>query len=210
MDLSVIIPAFNEQEGIQNSIGVISDTFAKNNIDFELIFVDDGSKDNTFSILKDNAEKSNNISVIKFSRNYGKEAAIYAGMKYAKGNAVVIMDSDLQHPPEVAVEMYKIWKNNSNIKIVEAHKKSRGKENIFHKFFANLFYKILKGVSGLDLKNASDFKLMDKKVVEEILNIPERQTFSEQFHPGSDLTSTLFILKYRNVYSAKQNGRLSH
>lgn len=174
--LSIVIPAYNEEKLLQNTIDVVTDTFARKNIPFELIFVDDGSTDSTWKIIKDNIISNSNIRALRFSRNFGKEGAIFAGLDAAKGDCCVIMDSDLQHPPECAVEMYKTWANNG-FDIIEGRKSSRGKESVVNKGFAKLFYKLLKITSGINLENASDFKLMDRSVVEILKKMPERQTF---------------------------------
>ncbi len=177
MLLSVVIPAYNEEAGIQTTIDTIDAVLNQNGIQNELIFIDDGSSDRTWEIISANAQERDNIVAVKFSRNFGKEAAIFAGLKTASGDCVAVMDSDLQHPPETLVEMYKLLAHNEGIDVVEARKSSRGKESFAYKISAGLFYKILRGMSKIDLENASDFKLMSRKVVDELLSMPERQTF---------------------------------
>jgi dolichol-phosphate mannosyltransferase len=173
--LSVIIPAYNESK----NISVIIDKFKSVFLNFdslEIIFIDDGSKDNTWEVLSQTVKDNKNIKAIKFSRNFGKEAAIFAGLKEAVGQACIVMDCDLQHPVETAFEMYNIWLNNE-VDIVEAKKNSRGEESFLNKVFAKLFYSFFKSMSDIDMQGASDFKLMDRKVVDELNLLPERYTF---------------------------------
>lgn len=175
--LSIIIPSYNEEKNIENTANVVSGIMDENKIDYELIFVNDGSKDKTWETISRLADEKDNIVGVNFSRNFGKESAIFAGLKEAKGDACVLMDCDLQHPPQVIVEMYNIWKNNDSIDIVEGRKSSRGRENPVYKCFSLMFYKLIKSASGLDMKASSDFKLLDRKVVDNLNEMPERLTF---------------------------------
>ncbi len=118
--LSIIIPSYNEEGNVENTANVVSEIMMDNKIDYELVFVNDGSKDKTWEKLTQLTRSMDNIVAINFSRNFGKESAIFAGLKEAKGDACVLMDCDLQHPPKTIVEMYNIWKNNPDIDIVEA------------------------------------------------------------------------------------------
>ena len=122
------------------------------------------------------ARNDEHIVGVNFSRNFGKESAIFAGLETAKGDACVLLDCDLQFPPEVIIEMYNIWKNN-DVDIVEGRKNSRGKENPVYKFFSLWFYKMINKSSGLDMEAASDFKLLDRAVVDSLNAMPERLTF---------------------------------
>lgn len=173
--LSVIVPAFNEELLIERAYSTISDILKKADIDNEIIFIDDGSTDATYDKIKALAEREENICGLHFSRNFGKEAAISAGLASAKGDCVVVIDCDLQHPPEKIVEMYRLWQEG--FEIVEGVKSSRGKENMFHGWAAKSFYSIISSVVGFDMSNASDFKLLDRKVVDIINRIPEKKGF---------------------------------
>lgn len=176
--LSVVIPAYNEQDNAPRCASAVSKILDTHNIDYELIFVNDGSTDRTWLRLSQLAASDEHIKAINFSRNFGKEAAIFAGLGAAKGDACVLMDCDLQHPPETLLEMYKVWRNSEGtIDIVEAKKKDRGKENIVYRFFARLFYKMIGDMSGLEMRDASDFKLLDRRAVDAVLQMPERLTF---------------------------------
>lgn len=174
--LSIVIPSYNEEGNVENTANVVSEILEKNGIDYELIFVNDGSKDRTWEKISAMAVSRDNIAAVNFSRNFGKESAIFAGLEVARGDACVLMDCDLQHPPEVIVEMYNIWKNN-DVDVVEGRKKSRGKENPVYRGMSLFFYKIINKASGLDMEASSDFKLLDRKVVDALNRMPERLTF---------------------------------
>ncbi len=173
--LSVIIPSFNEHENIRRTAGTIAAILRNENIDYELIFVDDGSHDETWKEITDASLFDPNVRGIGFSRNFGKEGAIFAGLKNAAGDCAVVIDCDLQHPPELIPQMYRLWQGGAEV--VEAVKASRGREGLLHKLFAKSFYKLMKSSSGINLDGASDFKLMDRKVINALNELPERITF---------------------------------
>ena len=173
--LSVIIPSYNEELSIEKAYYTITGILKNADIVSEIIFVDDGSTDTTYEKIKCLSDKENNVIGLHFSRNFGKEAAISAGLATAQGDAVVVIDCDLQHPPEKIVEMYRLWQ--SGFEIVEGVKSSRGKEGKIRGFAAKKFYSIISSVVGFDMSNASDFKLLDRKVVDILNRIPERKGF---------------------------------
>lgn len=173
--LSVIIPSFNEHENIRRTAGTIAAILRNENIDYELVFVDDGSHDETWKEITDASLFDPNVRGIGFSRNFGKEGAIFAGLKNAAGDCAVVIDCDLQHPPELIPQMYRLWQGGAEV--VEAVKASRGREGLLHKLFAKSFYKLMKSSSGINLDGASDFKLMDRKVINALNELPERITF---------------------------------
>lgn len=173
--LSIVLPAYNEEQNIANTAGVLSELLEENHIEYELVFVSDGSRDGTFSEIQKAAAGNSRIRGVEFSRNFGKEAAIFAGLELAVGNAVIVMDCDLQHPPQVIPKMWELWKNGAEV--VEGIKESRGKESLAHKLSAGLFYKIMSGLIKMDMNASSDFKLLDRKVVDVLLTLPERNTF---------------------------------
>ena len=168
--LSVIIPSFNEEAMVGKACSVISEILSSENIPFELIFIDDGSSDGTWEKLQEMPVKA-----LHFSRNFGKEAAIYAGLEAASGDCAVVIDCDLQHPPQKIVEMYRLWEEG--YEIVEAVKSDRGKESLGHKMAAGTFYRMISKATGIDMSRASDFKLLDRKVVLALLNMKEKQAF---------------------------------
>ena len=173
--LSVVIPAYNEEEMIPKTSVVIDEILKEAGIEHELLFINDGSKDNTWSIIEDEAKKNACVKGVCFSRNFGKESAIFAGLYEAKGDCVVVIDCDLQHPPEKIVEMYRLWEQG--YEIVEGVKSSRGKESGFHRFAAKSFYNIMTDAIGFDMSRASDFKLLDRKAVNVLLNMNEKNAF---------------------------------
>ncbi len=173
--LSIILPAFNEELNIPYACNKISKIMIEEKITFELIFVDDGSKDGTWSSIEQAAQNMNFIHGISFSRNFGKEAALIAGLSIAKGDCCAVMDCDLQHPPQTLIKMYHLWEDG--YEIVEGVKTSRGKENIFHNIAARSFYRIISKATGIDMSRASDFKLMDRKVVDCLLAMQEKAIF---------------------------------
>ena len=173
--LSVVLPAYNEEQMIKKTAQVVGDLLEKEQIPYELVFVNDGSKDHTWEKILELKEERAHIKGVCFSRNFGKEAAIVAGLAQASGNAVAVMDCDLQHPPEILLEMYRLWKQG--YEVVEGIKKNRGKETLFHRKSAGFFYRIMSRATGFDMENASDFKLLDRKAVESVLAMPERSMF---------------------------------
>ena len=162
--ISVVIPVYNEEKGIVHNVNEIIKCLPE---DYEVVLVDDGSKE----LFNENPR----IVGVRFSRNFGKEAAVMAGISTAKGDAVIVMDSDLQHPPEYIPGMIEKWQEG--YKIVETVKKSRGKESFLYKVSTGLFYKTLKKMSGLDMANSSDYKLLDRTVVDKIKEFKEGQLF---------------------------------
>lgn len=172
--LSVVIPAFNEQENIPVTTERMREILSPIT-EYELIFVDDGSRDNTWKIIKELSEKDSSVKGLHFSRNFGKEGAIFAGLRAASGDCVAVIDCDLQHPPELLPKMLDAWKNGAEV--VEAVKASRGKEGIIYKLFAKTFYRMMKNSANVDLDGASDYKLMDRKVALALNEMPERLTF---------------------------------
>ena len=195
--LSVIIPAYNEELSVERAYYTISDILNKEDIANEIIFVDDGSSDATYKVIKQLSDKENNVIGLHFSRNFGKEAAISAGLASAEGDCVVVIDCDLQHPPEKIVEMYRLWQEG--YEIVEGIKSSRGKESKVRGFAARSFYSLISAMVGFDMSNASDFKLLDRKVVEILNRIPEKKGFFRaiSFWVGFNKTTVEFEVSER-------------
>ncbi len=173
--LSVIIPSYNENENIRKTAAAVAEILRSEQIVYELIFVDDGSSDGTWGEITAAGEENPNVRGIGFSRNFGKEGAIFAGLRSAQGDCAAVIDCDLQHPPELIPKMYHLWEGGAEV--VEAVKASRGREGIFHRLFAKSFYKLMKSSSGINLDGASDFKLMDRRVINALNELPERITF---------------------------------
>jgi dolichol-phosphate mannosyltransferase len=201
--LSVIIPSFNEEDNIENTASVVGSVLKEAGIDYDLLFVSDGSTDNTFSIVENLSKEDNRIQGIQFSRNFGKEAAIFAGLEYADGDCVAVMDCDLQHPARVLVDMYHLWEEG--YEVVEGIKSKRGKENPVYRLFTKIFYGIMSSLMKLDMNATSDFKLLDRKVVEAMLELPERNTFFRalSFWAGFKSTSVSFDVEERKAGKSK-------
>lgn len=174
--LTLVIPVYHEAGHLHKNIHIIKDILDKHGIRHEIVLVDDGSQDNTWDVVKALSEELDTIRAVRLSRNFGKEAALCAGLEMAEGDACVIMDADLQHPPEIIPQMLELWQTQE-VDIVDGIKSSRGKESLFKKVSARSFYSVLKKFSGLDLNNASDFKLLDAKVVAAWRCMGERTTF---------------------------------
>ena len=173
--LSVIIPSYNEEKMIPKTAETISGILYTASIDHELIFVDDGSSDGTWNGICSAAKVNSHVRGLHFSRNFGKESAMFAGLENVKGDCAVVIDCDLQHPPEKIVEMYRLWEQG--YEVVEGIKEDRGEESGMHRFAANRFYKLISRATGMDMSNASDFKLLDRKVVDTLNAMPERNVF---------------------------------
>lgn len=173
--LSLIIPSYNEEENIENTVSVLTEVMTGTDTDYELIFVNDGSKDKTFDKISEAAKKDGRVKGISFSRNFGKEAAIFAGMEVSSGDAVIVLDCDLQHPPTLIPDMLKLWREG--YEVVEGVKSSRGKEGLLHKLCANMFYNVMSKLIKMDMRSTSDYKLLDRKVVNVLLELTERNTF---------------------------------
>ena len=175
-ELSVVIPLYKEEANIAsllNTLLPILKTLPKTH---ELILVDDGSSDNTWELLKEKAATHPTILALRLSRNFGKEAAMRAGLETAVGQAVITMDGDLQHPPRLIPDMVEVWEQEG-AEIVEANKTYRGPESLLNKFGAKIFYYILNKLSGYNISNASDFKLLDRKAVDALLAMNETNMF---------------------------------
>ena len=139
--LSVVIPSYNEEGNIKNTAQVISRVLDESKIEHELIFVDDGSKDSSWDVISAEHERDERIRGIRFSRNFGKEGAIFAGLEACRGDAAVVMDCDLQHPPQVIPKMYELWQEGAQV--VEGKKSSRGRESLVYRAMAGFFYRLI-------------------------------------------------------------------
>ena len=173
--LSVIIPAYNEEETVSIASETISEILENENIPFELVFINDGSKDKTWEAIEKEAHRNEKVRGVCFSKNFGKEAAIFAGLENARGDACVVIDCDLQHPPKKIVEMYRLWEQG--YEVVEGVKSNRGKESALHGFAVRCFYKIISRAVKIDMSRASDFKLLDRKAVDILLTLREKHAF---------------------------------
>ena len=174
--LSIVIPVHDEADQIIQNLGSIYTAASKAALPLEIVVIDDGSKDGTWTALTKMGQEMPHLKALRLSRNFGKEAAICAGLAYSSGQACIVIDSDLQHPPEIIPEMVRLWKEE-RWDIVEGIKKTRGAEPFINRLGARFFYRTLSGLSGYDLYGSSDFKLLDRKVIEAWLDMRERNTF---------------------------------
>lgn len=201
--LSVIIPSYNEEANIERTAETIGKILSEAQIEYELLFVSDGSKDKTYELVCNLSQQDARVKGLQFSRNFGKEASIFAGLSCAKGDCCAVIDCDLQHPPETLVEMYRLWEDGYDV--IEGIKSSRGKEGIFHKMFVGIFYGIMSKLMKLDMNATSDFKLMDRRVVEALLSLTEKNTFFRAltFWAGFKSTTVTFDVQERVAGSSK-------
>jgi len=174
--VSVVIPLYREETYLRDLITDLKSVLRQLGRRFELILVDDGSPDNTWQVISDEARRFSNMRAVRLSRNFGKEFAMCAGLERARGDVVIVMDGDGQHPPSLLPEMIRLWET-TGADIVQAVKRKRGGESLTGKAGALLFYVILNKLSGFELKGASDFKLMNRKAVNAWLEMRERNVF---------------------------------
>jgi polyisoprenyl-phosphate glycosyltransferase len=174
--ISMVIPVYNESDQLFENIKIIDQILYEYEIEHEYIIIDDGSRDNTWEIICRLSAGVENLRALRLSRNFGKEAALCAGLTEVRGDACIVMDADLQHPPLLIPEMVRLWREEG-YRVVEGVKSNRGREGKINKFCALAFYKLLKKLSGLDLNNASDFKLLDSSVIDSWKLLRERNTF---------------------------------
>ena len=173
--LSVVLPAYCEEASVPRAAQVIGGLLAQADIPHEIVFVDDGSRDGTWAAIQAQTARFPQVRGVRFSRNFGKEAAIFAGLAQARGDCAVVLDCDLQHPPEKIVEMYRLWQEG--YQVVEGVKTSRGKESPLHTLAARTFYSIISNATGIDMSRASDFKLLDRRAVDTLLAMREKNAF---------------------------------
>ena len=175
--VSLVIPMYYEEKVVEECYKRVKEVLTNiDNYEHEIIFVNDGSTDNTLPLLEGIAEKDNDVKIISFSRNFGHQAAVTAGLKETTGDAVVIIDADLQDPPELIPEMLKLWEEGNEV--VYGKRKTRDGESIFKLMTAKMFYKTLNALSDVDIpKDTGDFRLVDRKVVDTMNKLPEHNKF---------------------------------
>jgi len=174
--ISVVMPAHNEAAGLEETVAAIRQAMADHEDEWECVIVDDGSEDGTFNVIRSLAAKDTRIRGIRLSRNFGKEAALLCGLRSARGEGVVTMDADGQHPPATIPEMIEHWK--SGARVVNGVKRDRKSDSRRARARARVFNRVLSRMAGIDLNDASDFKLLDRVVVDALVrDFPERQRF---------------------------------
>ena len=176
--ISIVLPLFNEESNVEHCISALVSCCKELDEEFEFVCIDDGSSDNTARIVDDKAAECSSdttIHLLKLSRNFGKEAAIVAGLEAARGAAVIVMDADMQHPPDIVPQMVARWRQGAHV--VSAVKEDRGQEGFLHGILAGLFNTFMTQAIGCDMTGASDFKLLDRQVVDALLHCPEKTRF---------------------------------
>lgn len=201
--LSVVLPAYNEELMVGKTCRVLAEVLTEAKIPYELVVVNDGSGDRTWEEIQKAGERDANVTGVLFSRNFGKEAAIFAGLAQAGGDVVAVMDCDLQHPPQTLIEMYRLWQDG--YEVIEGVKSDRGKEGFLHKECAGFFYDIMSKATKVNMKDASDFKMLDRKAVDSILSMPERNMFfrATSTWVGYKTTSVEFEVQEREAGVSK-------
>lgn len=177
--VTILVPAYNEQEVLNllyDRLKAIMDNLS--NYDFEVLLINDGSKDDTLKLMEELRKKDNRICYLNLSRNYGKETAMIAGLDYAKGDCVIIIDADLQDPPELIPDMLKYWEEGYDD--VYAKRKSRKGESFFKKFTSRMYYKMLQSITNIEIqKDTGDFRLLDRRCVEALKSVRESQRYTK-------------------------------
>lgn len=198
MTISIIVPCFNEEESLQLFYAEMEKIKFQLNDHFEYIFVNDGSKDRTLAILRELNQKNNSVRYLSFSRNFGKEAALYAGLKHATGDLVTVMDADLQDPPELLLTMKSMLEKNPDLDCVGTRRTTRDGEPPIRSFFAKMFYKLINKISQVEMVDgARDFRLMRRQMVEAILEVSEYNRFSKGIFAWVGFRTE--YLEYKNV-----------
>jgi dolichol-phosphate mannosyltransferase len=175
-EFSIIIPIYNEQENIHKLYDRLKSVMSGMNVSHEFVFVNDGSRDRSMILIKELATKDNSVHYINLSRNFGHQIAVTAGIDHVRGKAIVIIDADLQDPPELIAEMYA--KMKEGFEVVYAKRKSRKGESTLKKLTAKWFYRILASITSIDIPvDTGDFRLMDRKIVDVLRTMPEQQKF---------------------------------
>lgn len=198
--LSLIIPCFNEEESLP--LFYKATTAVCNDIeeDYELLFIDDGSIDRTLDIIKDLASKDAHVCFVSFSRNFGKESAMYAGLCNAKGDYVTVIDADMQDPPELIPKMLEILRSGKYDSVATRRETRKGEPKV-RSFFARLFYRVINRISDIDIVDgARDYRMMNRKMVDAIVSIGENNRFSKGIFGWVGFRT--FWLSYDNVERA--------
>ena len=198
MTISIIVPCFNEEESLPLFYAEMEKIKFQINDHFEYIFVNDGSKDRTLQVLRDLNQVDKSVHYLSFSRNFGKEAALYAGLKHATGDLVTVMDVDLQDPPELLLTMKSMLEKNPDLDCVGTRRTTRDGEPPIRSFFAKMFYKLINRISQVEMVDgARDFRLMRRQMVDAILEVSEYNRFSKGIFAWVGFKTE--YLEYKNV-----------
>ena len=175
--ISIVVPMYYEEKVVKECYKRLSEILKKLvNYDYEIICINDGSKDKTLELLEEIADVDKKVKIISFTRNFGHQCAVTAGLKHVSGDAIVIIDADLQDPPELIPDMIKLWEDGNEV--IYGKRKSRDGESAFKLFTAKMFYKTLNALSDVEIpKDTGDFRLVDRKVVDTVNSLPEHNKF---------------------------------
>lgn len=198
MTISIIIPCFNEEESLLLFYAEMEKIKQQIKEGFEYIFVNDGSKDRTLQVLRDLNQTDRNVHYLSFSRNFGKEAALYAGLQHATGDYVTVMDADLQDPPALLIQMKNMLDKNAELDCVGTRRTTREGEPLIRSFFAKMFYKLINKISQVEMVDgARDFRLMRRQMVDAVLEVSEYNRFSKGIFAWVGFKTE--YLEYKNV-----------
>lgn len=201
--ISVVVPMYYEEEVAKECYSRLKGILEKiENYNYEIIFINDGSKDKTLPILMEIADKDKNVKVISFARNFGHQCAVTAGLQYVTGDAIVIIDADLQDSPELIPDMLKLWEDGNDV--IYGKRKSREGESKFKLLTASMFYKTLNALSDVEIpKDTGDFRLVDRKVVDVINSLPEHNKFLRGLFSWVGFKQTPFEYERKERFAGK-------
>lgn len=201
--VSVVIPMYYEEAVAEECYNRVTKVLKNiKNYEYEIIFVNDGSKDKTLEILENIARKDSNVKILSFSRNFGHQAAVTAGIKYVTGDAIVIIDADLQDPPELIPEMLKLWEQGNEV--IYGKRKTRKGESKFKLLTAKMFYKTLNALSDVEIpKDTGDFRLVDRKVIDVVNSMPEHNKFLRGLFSWVGFKQTAYEYERKERFAGK-------
>jgi dolichol-phosphate mannosyltransferase len=204
VDFSIIIPIYNEEKNIYILCERLTKVVEAMQVSYEFIFINDGSRDNSMALIKAISTNNSHIKYINFSRNFGHQVAVTAGLDYCTGQAIAIIDADLQDPPELLMEMYD--KMKEGFEVVYAKRRSRAGENFLKKFTAKLFYRVLAKITSVEIPvDTGDFRIMDRKIVDVLKQMPEQQKYLRGQIPWIGFRQT-FVEYDRDERNAGETG----
>lgn len=201
--VSLVIPMYYEEEVAKECYNRVTKVLSSlQDYTYEIVFINDGSKDKTLEILEEIAEKDSNVKIISFARNFGHQCAVTAGLQEVTGDAIVIIDADLQDPPELIPDMLKLWENGNEV--IYGKRKTRDGESKFKLLTAKMFYQTLNALSDVDIpKDTGDFRLVDKKVVDVINSLPEHNKFLRGLFSWAGFKQTPFEYERKERFAGK-------
>ena len=206
--ISVVVPMYYEEEIVGECYSELKRVLTSiKNYDYEIVFVNDGSRDKTLELLEKIAKKNNKVKIVSLSTNFGHQAAVSAGLTVVSGDAIVIIDADLQDPPSLIPDMLKLWEDG--YEIVYGKRKKRDGESAFKLFTAKMFYKILNSLSSVSIpRDTGDFRLVDKKVVKVMNSLPEHNKFLRGLYSFTGFKQKEFLYERKERYAGKSKYTL--